>query len=407
MTVLDASTFAGATVDAKINSCIAALGTGGGVCDARNINGGQWNPCTIGAPGVTILGPNGQQILNGTVDIRNPAGGALWGFRWLGLGGLSSSSPYAPGTQFYWNGAATAPAFRLRGVAFSTFQDFQIQAYPAKPLAVGIQLETLTGVTSTYRELANILIDGIAGGIGVGVRWCAGDRSGTPGGAGPDNNNDLDFIKRVYVANYKNIGFSVEGSQSVGHNFEHCTAASNGNGNVGVSTAVPFGSTVNGGAFNWRGGSMGGNKSTDFDIGTPPQHPIAIDNFISESSNRMLQTGNEFNNPCFISINNARFAANALNADNKVVIYQARGVFSFTNSVVTGIMAGRKPILWCNPLGTPFRATASGNMFTWPAPLPTGGAPDIIVTTAGTCNKYGNIITDEAGNFVLSATQIV
>ncbi len=316
-TVVDAALFPGATVGEQIAAAIGSLPTTGGVVDARNLpSAGTWPAMTIPQSGYKLMLPPGYINVTGTIQLYDVSG--VQGVNWEGVG---DEFPLG-GTQFIWAGNTSDPMFRLRGVRDSGFKDFSIQGNSGAPLAEAIRLETATGTTSSRRVFKNIIINGVAAHVAKGFRWCIGND--VSGGAGPDVNNDVDYLENVEVAAYSNTAFSIEGTESVSHVFVNCVFEAFLAGQRGVATTQAANSSRNSGSFRWYGGTGGGNLTADFDLGKP-NSTILISGAALESSNRMLQTASVNDAAWPITIEGCRWAADNLNADNHVVIYKSAG----------------------------------------------------------------------------------
>lgn len=350
--VLNAAHFPGVTAGDKINACIAALPSTGGICDARGLTSAVINAITLGKNGVTILGPPGIVTVNGTIQIYDAVNG-IAGFKWIGCNGDLNFTA----TQFLWRGNNTDPCFRIRGVRDSGFADFTIVSNPSFPLNIGVQLETATGQSSTHRTFKSVYMNGTSStGLQTGFRWCKGDDA--TGGAGPDANNDGDYLDNVVIVNYTTSAFSIEHSQSKTHIFMNCSFNSGGSGQSGVTTTVG-----NGGSFRWYGGLGGLNSVADFNIGAPSDN-IVIEGANTESSGRFLQTiSTSAQSP--ITIIGCRYAADNINADQKAILIQCPGpVVAIGNLIEGGVVAGNNPVFHIAP-SAQATGIATGNFFRW------------------------------------------
>jgi len=258
---LDVSKFSGATLGDKIVACAASLPATGGVCDARNEpSGGTIAGLTIATPNVTIWWPCGTINLTGTIQWYSTLT-TLVGEAAQGCGGDGTSISFLSNyvsTTFIWNGASNIPAFRLVGLPYPNFSDFNIRA--AAPLATGIQRETSSltpggaGQTSTQASFRRITIDG-ANQMTFGMRWCTGSGSTcgaglTPAGVGGDVNNDGDYLESVNIFNYTNAAFSIEGTQAV--NLLFFGSSINGGWTPGTSPAATATATIGGTCANTK-----------------------------------------------------------------------------------------------------------------------------------------------------------
>jgi hypothetical protein len=333
---LRVASFPGNTVGDQIAACVAALPATGGVCDARDIPSGGLIPAmTIGQSGVTLLGPCGVFTVTGSIQIYSTSG--VSAFKWE----MCGASYGTFGTHLLWGGDATDPMFRLRGVRDSSLSEFSIASNQFVPLAEAIRFETATGTTSTHRHIYNVIINGTAaGGLGKAIRWCIGDDCG---GAGADNNNDVDRIDSVLASNYTNAAFSLEGTQVQGIEFYGSQMLGNGIGARGVATTQAANLNRNAGSFAWYGGGGGGNSVADFDLGAP-NNAILISGGTWESSNRLLSAGvNPGGSAWPITIMGGRWSADKLNADNNVIIYKYRGPLNILGEIIDAAQPGAAP----------------------------------------------------------------
>lgn len=362
--ILYATNYSGATISDQILACLNALPAAGGVCDARGIpSGGNFGAATFPQSNYLVLMPCGVFTNNGTLQLYNAAG--VTGAKWKGCGGS-----FTGGTLLVWTGNTTGPQFRIRGVQNSIFSDFGTQQNAGAPLSAGasIQMETATGTVSTHRTFQHIYVNGVAGYVAKPFRWCSGDTCGS-GGAGPDNNNDLDVIDDVQAVNYSNCAFSIGGTQSIGHVFTAATAfQSNGFGQRGVCTTQE---TIQSGNFRWYGSAGGGaNATADFDLGGPNGN-IFISGYNLESSSRLLQTAEIFGIPWAITIEGGRWAADSINADNNMVVYKGGGPLTFNGNIVSlATPVSVSPSLLISSASGVSAGKAFGNQITWGTSAP-------------------------------------
>ncbi|HEY2810547.1 MAG TPA: hypothetical protein VGJ00_04060 [Rhabdochlamydiaceae bacterium] len=389
--VLYAAVFSGDTAGDKIAAAIAALPSTGGIVDARGLSSGGVIPgFTISKNNVQILGPVGSFNVTGTINIYNPTG--ISSVSWLGCG----SSSTGKGTNFTWRGDTTSPMFRIRGCRDSSFKDFIINSSINFPLAEGIRLETATGTTSTNRHFQNITMNGTnsaSAGLTKGFRWCIGDD--TSDGAGGDVNNDLDGIYDCIVENFFNAAYSIEHSQSKTHTFINSTFLS---GKRGVSTTQATNSANNSGSFRWYGGGGGSCSIADFDIGNPDD-VVSIIGSNTEGSSRLLLTGGPSSGLEPINIIGCRWAANNINADDRVIWFKFRGNINLLGNIFQSPAAGHSPAFFISNGGLASRSTAIGNIITWNSATASSNP----FLGDGPCwETVGNMIVDNSNNqFVL------
>lgn len=376
---LRVASFPGATLGDQIVNCVNALPVDGGVCDARDSPTGSVIPSiTLSKSKAIILGPCGAFSVTGTINVYNPAG--ITNFQWDMCN-----------ARLVWNGNATDPLLRIRGARDSEFSHFSIASNQFIPLATAIQLETATGTVSTHRTLRDISINGTAaGGLNKGVRWCIGDDCG---GAGPDNNNDLDIIDSVIVQNCTTAAFSLEGTQVQGIEFR----GSQFNGNAvcarGVTTTQAVNPNRNSGSFSWYGGGGGSTTVADFDLGAP-NNPVLISGFVSEESTHFMSVGvNPGGSAWPITVMGGRWSAARLAADNNVIVYRYRGPLNLIGLGIDGAQAGSAPQFNMAGDGGPASATAIG------VRVNNQAATALTNPFAGnTWSLMGNIVNDDSGN---------
>jgi hypothetical protein len=380
------SLFDGATAGDKIANCVRSLPLQGGTCDARDLPSGGTIPAfTITNSGATILGPCGAFTVTGSITFHH-TGASLSACNWVGCG---ASFEFAVGTQFAWVGNTTDPMFDLKGVRDCVLKDFSIKSDSSATLAEGIRLETAQGAVSTNRRLENLKIFSVrAGGLKKGIRWCTGFDCSDGVIIG---NNDLDHIVDVVVSNYDNCAYSIEGTQSKSHQFDHSMFAGQVQSQRGVCTTQGADPSTNAGSFIWRGPGGGSNAFADFDLGAPTDM-IIIEDFNLESSARLLQTNAAGSSQWPIVIRNGRWAANNLIPDNNVVIYGYRGPLR-VESLIVELPNGtvRSPQFTIASSGSPALGVAIGNSIQWTTADGTS-SPFI-----GTWTTLGNMIRD-AGN---------
>lgn len=381
-TVLSAQNFPGADMGAQIANCLAALpssgGVFGGVCDARSLpNSGTIAGFTITSSNATLLMPCGLFAISSTINIGNGTN-TLGGFRMVGCG---ATPAIIGGTELVWVGASTTtPMLRLRGVRDSEISNIHLHSSTDHPLAEALRSETATGTTSTANKFRNITIDGQNGGMGIGIRWCVGSSCG---GAGPDANNDGNYLENVSVQNYSGSAFSIEGAQSKTHIFMNSQFNSGGFGQNGVFTSQ--------GSFRWYGGLGGLNSVADFNLGAPTDN-ILIEGCNTETSNRFLQTTSS-GSIWAVTIIQCRYGADAINADNRAIVYQNTGPLTMIGNIFEGGLSGKNPQVWLNPGGSTSIGTAIGNSFTWDISLPVVSTSDPFTSATGNYwNTMGNKI---------------
>lgn len=373
---LDVSAFNGATVDARIAGCIAALPITGGVCDARSLpSAGVINGFSIRRSGVTILGPCGTFRVTGSIEFRGVTGDT-----WRGCNLAVDANL---GTALVWAGDRAAPLLRIVGSRQSEIADLNIKASSKAPLATAIQQETTDDQTSTDNAYHDLYINGVDGGVGKGLRVCAGADCG---GSGPDANNDVGRVSRVSVSNYAIAAFSLEHSQAKAWLFEHDNCNGNGHGRYCITTAL--GPKGQGGSFNAISMAGSGNTGADFFLGAP-NDPINVLGGNFEGSNRLLQTAGNSSGSWPVTVTGVRWSASGLDADSKAVIYTHRGGFNFIGNAITAPAPGRRPRIYLDPTGPDVGATAIGNSIAWSGPTPPTSQP-FTGTVAGAWRLSGN-----------------
>lgn len=388
---LNVASFAGATVDAQITACIAALPSAGGTCDAREIpSGGTINSFTVTKSGVTLLGPCGTFTVKGSMIFT-----ATNADKWLGCGMLATGTG---GTLFIWGGNATDPMLRLEGVREFETGGYLLRANTTTPAATGIQHETHTGSTSTNNYFHDIYIDGVNGGIGKGLRVCAGNDCG---GAGTDGNNDVGLVRRVYVVSYAVAAFSLENTQAKGWLFEDDGCGTNNfGGSYCITTALGPGNT--GGAFTAINMVGGRNNVADFYLGATDD-TINIYGGVLEHSARLLQTVGSSSAGWPINIIGTRWSADQLNADNHVVLYTQKGGIQIIGVSVDSPLLGSAPNFFLQPSAFSAVGSAMGNNVIWPSGTVTAASNPFQATTTDakgmSWRLSGNYISDGGSNF--------
>jgi hypothetical protein len=379
-TVQNTTTFAGSTVGARIAACVAALPSTGGVCDARGeVSGGTIPAMTLSTSGVSILGPCGLFTVTGTIDIVAGPATSINAFQWTGCGAPFNIN--TSGTVFTWGGNATDPMFRCRGCIYSGMEGIKIVARSGLPLLRGVQFETKTGANSGTRTLKNMVFEGTDSGITDAIIWCTGNTApyscGSSGGAGPDANNDIDYLENIICFNYKQSCAHMLGTQVQGIHFYHNTR-------VGAAGQTAYGVYDQGGSFFSEADGGGGNGGADFYIPATPG-TVTISNYNGESSNRFLQVGTSasaFSIP--VNIIGGRWAADQLNADNNVILQYGIGPLTVNGFEVDGTGGASAPQFMIWPNTAPVSATAIGVKIV---------APNATITTnpfvAGAGNTYG------------------
>jgi len=333
--------FPGNDAGAKIAACIAALPSGGGVCDARGLTGNQTiSSFTITKP-VSLLIGAGNYSVTGTVTWQNVDGPSL-----VGVGTQLTSNRM---TVFTWDGDATAPMFRLTGVRNSDFRFFTIKANNTKPVATAILSDSGFGRTlTTGNHFSDMNIDGTNGGIGKGFLF-------TTGGNG-DVNDDANIFTRVRVSNFTIAGWSFEHSQSKIHEMYSCGCSGNGKGQYCVTTAL--GPRAQGGSFSWIGGGGGGESGADFYLGSPNE-AINIINSYWEGSSRFVLTAGSSSNSWPVTLLGNKWHTNGLNADGKAVYYTHRGVLALYQNAFAGDVKNLQFAIVCSV--SECRGRAEGN----------------------------------------------
>jgi len=374
-TVIDASIFPGSVGD-QIWVCTLSLPPGGGICDARNLPPTGTIPAmTINRSGVTILGPCGQYTVTGKILINT-----VRAFRWQGCGEDFSTA----GTRFMWAGNATDCMFQFTASRGSLLEHFSTWSDITFPLSCGIgQSPGAGGVTTNnaFRDL--ILQANRPGGLDIGMRWY---------GAG--GNNDASLIERVQVNNYGTAAYSIENAQSKAHLFLHSQC----NGTTGSKYCITTGLGAGAGSFvaiNMLGDN---NSIADFFLGAPDD-TIVITGGDFENSARFLTTTAAAGTGWPVLVQGVRISANNLAPDNKLVIFQMRGGFTFSNNNVDGAPVGVTPLISFEPSALDSAVIADGNLIRWGAGSVTAGAnPFVGVNGAGALwRKRANIITDGNG----------
>jgi hypothetical protein len=410
---VNVAAFSGNTVGDKISNCLASLPVQGGVCDARGINGGTINGMTISNSGTSILGPCGIVNVTAPIQIYNAAG-SVQGFQWEGCG-YDNPAGVGVGTVFNWTapnititlgsqsttvltvttitgtplavgqtvfaGAgvnmaptqilsfgtgtggtgtynvdqsqtvtsqimqAALPVFQLIGVRDSKFSNFHVNCTTNNYCAAGFQSQTQTGVGTTNNRYANVYVNGGTAGVASGWQWCTGNNCGGPGGI--DANNDVNYLDNTSVSNYQWAAYNINHAQSKDHQFVHTLC--NG-GQYCIYNQV--------GSFTVLGMFGGNNSVADFYLGSADD-TIVIEGINLESSNRLLVSGSG-SQSWPTTIIGGRWAANNLNADNKVINYAYRGGLNIIGLSVDGTPSPRTPQFNLSLGASPAGGTAIG-----------------------------------------------
>ncbi len=213
-----------------------------------------------------------------------------------------------------------------------------------------------------------------AAGSGVGN----GDTIVFSTGAGPDANNDIDYLENIVCFNYGQSCQHMLGTQVQGIHYYHNTR-------VGLGLALPaYGVFDEGGSFFSEADGGGANGIADFYVARTPG-TITISNYNGESSTRFLQVGagaSAFSIP--VNIIGGRWAADELHADNNVIIQYGIGPLNIIGFEVDGTGGASAPQFMIWPNTAPVSATAIGVKI---------AAPNATITTnpfvAGAGNPYG------------------
>lgn len=272
-------------IQAAINAVVTPLKRGGSVCL-----------------------PMGDYRITHTIVVDD-----VVGIRLVGDGGA---------TRLLWDGDDRSPLLLLSSVQDAEIRAFQIVARVAKPLDVAIQCITRQGAAykSKHNMFVALRVDGVTHGVRKGFQI---------GGAGPDENNDFHLFENVVVANYSNIGFSIEHTQVYGLLFVNCLFLGGDVSQIGVATDQNKGK---GGNFAWQGGGGAGNKVADFSLGAPNSGAISIANAIFETSARFLRTAGPSGAPFLLDISSIRWSGDALAADGVAIDFRFPGPWSIRNS---------------------------------------------------------------------------
>jgi hypothetical protein len=182
----------------------------------------------------------------------------------------------------------------------------------------------------------------------------------------------------------------MQGTQNQQAHFNHTIMNSNGYGYYGL--------LASGGSFIWVGGGGGNNAGADFFISTTIPNAF-ISGFDFEQSGRLLQFATAPNAfPVPITITNGRWAQNALNADNYVVLYYGVGPLNIIGLEIDGGDNSQLPKFKTYPNTGPSSATAIGNRIyvgsgtTTYDPFVSGAADGL-----GLWGKLGNALINSTG----------
>jgi len=230
-------------------------------------------------------------------------------------------------TKFLWAGSTRNPMWYIADTQRTVYQDFSINPTSAAPLNVAFFLENDASqgvVNPRMRVFRNITIDGTTSGASSGlltkvvdyanpsnaactanlVPWycCTGNATGNCV-TGSDTNNDTDLWEQVAIQNgaTASVGWTIEHSQSVAHNFLNCRMSTLG---YGLQTTT-------GGFATWVGGNGGSNAGGDFYLGTPPNRGVTIMGWDSENSTGpLLLTAGPSSGEWPVNLIGNRFSAN-------------------------------------------------------------------------------------------------
>lgn len=310
-------------------------GTGAGIqaaIDYIGTNGGK-----------LFIGPGSYTISTKlTFDPQSNASISILGAGVPGGGAL-------PGTLLIWAGNSTDPLLDLRGVRDSRFEGFGIRASSSFPLAMGIRSITVTGgALPAYNQFKDIWIDGTTNAVTKGIAI-------VPGTLG-DTWNASFVYENVTISNYTTAAVSIEHDQAGGHLFYGCNFY---NGQRGIATNQ--GASSHGGSYHWYGGTMSGHTVSDFDMGGGNSRTLIISGHDSEGSSRLIATDSS-TGTFPVTVQDTRFACNALNADGYAIVYQYSGPLVLTGSSF-GEGAQSIPKIRLVQNGTNQRTVVSGNMF--------------------------------------------
>lgn len=289
------------------------------------------NLATASAKGATVFLPRGSYKITDTLTIPT-----VNGMKFVGDG---------LGTRLNWAGAADRPMIRLAGVQRSEVASFEMVGGGSFPLAVGIQVCSVSGATygSKQNRFRNLALGGMAVGIQIG-----GPVGGTINLV--DANNDYHTFDQVWVDNYTDTAFSLENTQVYNLQFRDCMFNANGVGLVGLSTTRNAAAST-GGNFSWVGGGGGGCQTTDFSL-SPHSAPYRIADATFEGSKRFMTTGGPSGASGVIIIESCRFSADSVHADRQFIQYLLPGILLLRGNVLGGSTPnGDTLLLHWNPGG--------------------------------------------------------
>jgi hypothetical protein len=239
--------------------------------------------------GQIICIPPGDYYISDTVAVESVLG--------LHIQGCGMSS------RLLWHGATGIPALKIQNSRQCQIDYLGIEA--VSELTIGIQMlrHDPASFVPTQNRFDQVKIDKAITSVRIGSV------------DGRDANNDFNHFYDCEFNGYTEYAVDQsDSSQSYQNIFENCKAQAG----VGGKSAV-FTGTV-GGGFMWRGGGVGANTVSDFQIGRSSQISV-IDFCNSEGSNRFVQNFNSLMGA--VSIRNCRVALNALNVDGQVVLLTA------------------------------------------------------------------------------------
>ncbi len=254
--------------------------------------------------------PGGTYLLSDTIHITSTAGMLVQG------GGFA--------TTFSWAGAADRPMFLIEDADRCEIGNFIIAPTLANPLQTAIQTKNIGGGVQTPRQciFRNIYVFASAlHALGKGFVF----------GSGTDGNNDFHACENCFVFYPELAAYSLEASQVYNCLFVNCF----GIGAAGATNCAGLASDLGaglGGSFTWIGGSLSGNSGADFSLKNT--QPSIIMGFDSENSARFIRTTGLGQQPCGLSVYNARWASIVPAADGRFINFASAGPLVLENLFV-------------------------------------------------------------------------
>lgn len=328
--------------------------------DALPTRGGTIEACTpiklagfsvVGKP-ARILFDAGLVTLTDSMLYQNVEGAYLGG-----SGGGPTFSSNGSGTIFNWSGSSYKPMLYLQDVSHSVFENFRLGANPSTARAVaGIASENSTSFPAapTKNVYRNLFMTGTDGdgfqkcmvwwaplnanclGFGNPYPCCGGPAWGSC--TGVDAGNDFATIENVTCNRPRQACYSIEATQSQGHEFHETFCLGVLNTYYGWTNAIGAANQV-GGNFHVSGGGASNVLLADVYVAPASANAIVIEKLNSEKSNRALDTTSSSANQPITLLNN-RFTFNDANnnstlaSDGKAIRMQNGGPLELINNLI-------------------------------------------------------------------------